>query len=523
MSAPATIPATWQITTLGEVCTHPQYGFTTKAADSGELKFLRTTDITSGFIDWDSVPYCANEPAEPENYLLEDGDVVISRAGSVGFSYLLKNPQRSVFASYLIRFRPLIDRSYFAYFLLSPFYWNEIAENKIGIAVGNVNASKLREIPFPLPPLPEQRRIVAKIEELFSELDKGIENLKQARAQLAVYRQALLKHAFEGKLTADWRAANADKLESTEQLLARIRLEREARYKQQICEWEIALQKWESSEKKESKPSKPRKPADELPLSAEEFASLPKPPNGWTWLRLGSGNVTVSDGPFGSNLKTSDYVGAGVRVVRLENIGVLKFNEEKESFISEAKYRSLSDHTVFPGDIVFSSFITERTRVAMVPNSIEKAVNKADCFCLRCEGSVLLNRYLCVFLSTHFAYKQLEAVIHGVGRPRINTTQLKELYIPVCSPSEQHAMMDKIDELISGLDEMESDIDANLQQAESLRQSILKNAFSGGLVPQDPADETASVLLTRIRVARKDTQSASKNRSGRKHSTAMTH
>ncbi|MDP0971844.1 type I restriction endonuclease subunit S, partial [Klebsiella pneumoniae] len=78
--------------------------------------------------------------------------------------------------------------------------------------------------------LNEQKRIVAKIEELFSELDNGIAVLKTAREQLKVYRQAVLKHAFEGKLTAQWRAENQDKLESPEQLLTRIQQEREARY-----------------------------------------------------------------------------------------------------------------------------------------------------------------------------------------------------------------------------------------------------------------------------------------------------
>ena len=86
----------------------------------------------------------------------------------------------------------------------------------------------------PIPPEREQRRIAAKIEELFSELDKGIESLKMARRQLAVYRQSVLKHAFEGKLTARWRAENKDKLETPEQLLARIKRERSARYEQQL-------------------------------------------------------------------------------------------------------------------------------------------------------------------------------------------------------------------------------------------------------------------------------------------------
>lgn len=326
---------------------------------------------------------------------------------------------------------------------------------------------------------------MAKIEELFSELDKGIENLKQARAQLAVYRQALLKHAFEGKLTADWRAAHPDQLESADQLLARIRAEREARSKQNS-----------------GKTNKPRKsPEISLP-SKEALARLPELPLGWAWLRLGSCNVEIFDGPFGSHLKSSDYTGSCVRVVRLENIGVLNFIEEKKSYVSEAKYKTISEHTVYPGDIVFSSFITERTRMAMVPPSVEKAVNKADCFCVRCHGTGLPNRYACVYLSTRFAYKQLEATVHGIGRPRINTTQLKELFVPLCSPSEQRAVMDKIDGGASVLDGLEADIETNLQKAGAMRQSILKKAFSGELVPQDPDDEPASALLARIRAER---------------------
>ncbi|MEP6879305.1 MAG: restriction endonuclease subunit S, partial [Nitrosospira sp.] len=90
---------------------------------------------------------------------------------------------------------------------------------------------------IPLPPANEQNRIVAKIEELFSELDKGIESLKTAQAQLKVYRQALLKHAFEGKLTAKWREENKDKLETADALLKRIQAEREQRYRQQLAEW----------------------------------------------------------------------------------------------------------------------------------------------------------------------------------------------------------------------------------------------------------------------------------------------
>ena len=119
---------------------------------------------------------------------------------------------------------------------------------------------------FCLPPfsLGCQRRIVAKIEELFSELDKGVESLKTTRAKLNVYRQTVLKHAFEGKLTVRWREENKDKLETPEQLLARIKQERAACYEQQLQKWKTAVNTWEANGKLDKKPTKPQNPRNPL-------------------------------------------------------------------------------------------------------------------------------------------------------------------------------------------------------------------------------------------------------------------
>lgn len=350
----------------------------------------------------------------------------------------------------------------------------------------------MRQLPINLAPLAEQHRIVAKIEELFSELDQGVASLKTAREQLKVYRQSLLKNAFEGKLTAAWRAAHRDQLETAAALQQRIARERQARYQQQLADWQTAGQAG----------PKPKPPKPLPPLTAEELTDLPELPAGWGWIKLGATNVEVFDGPFGSNLKSSDYVSDGVRVIRLENIGGMEFIEDKLSFITPEKYRALEKHTVFPGDLVFSSFVTENVRVAMVPPSVEKAVNKADCFCIRFFGESILNGFALSFLGTRLVYKRLEEEIHGVGRPRINTTQLKNVAIPVCSADEQRELVALVHEKLSEADQLDQTLATALQQADALRQSILKKAFHGQLEKQAKNEEPAAALLERIRAGK---------------------
>ena len=375
----------------------------------------------------------------------------------------------------------------------------EMSDKGTGSTFNAITKGFVENLEFNLPPIQEQRRIVTKIEELFSELDKGIESLKAARAQLNVYRQAVLKQAFEGKLTAQWREENKDQLETPEQLLDRIKQEREARYEQQLKEWKAAVKKWEEVGRSEKKPAKPKKVNLLPPLTETELVELPRVSDGWGWVRLGNLDVDISDGPFGSNLKGSDYVGNGIRVIRLENIGDLEFHNEKASYITMKKYKTISKHTVTAGDVIVSSFVANGTRAVVLPDYIERAVNKADCFCIRCYGSNLENSYIAMFLVTRCASRQLGAQVHGATRPRINTTQLKKCAVPLISRKEQEQMVPELEKKLSLIAQLETCIETHIQKAATLRLSVFKKAFEGKLVPQDPNDEPAWVLLDRIR------------------------
>jgi type I restriction enzyme S subunit len=443
------LPKGWAIATLGEVCTNPQYGWTSKASQSGELKYLRTSDISSGQIDWETVPFCVEIPDDTPKYKIQKDDILVSRAGSVGISYRVsKVPYDVIFASYLIRFKPLdgIEAGYIESYLKSDGYWKSIFDFTAGIAIPNVNATKLAALEIPLPPLNEQRRIVAKLEKLLHRVDACKERLEKIPAILKRFRQSILAAACAGRLTADWREKN---------------------------------QSHNITEDSEL-------PIDWYWKTAEEL--FPK--------------GGIFDGPFGSNLKTVDYTDSGVRVIRLENIGHLRFIGEKETYISKEKYKTLTRHTVGAGDIIFASFIEEEVRACVLPEFPTKAVAKADCFCLRPYSKLVDKRYLAFQLVSRESYDRLIDSVHGATRPRINTTQLRKLEIRMCPLPEQYEIVRRVEALFKKANEIEVRYKKAKAFVDRLTQSILAKAFRGELVPQDPNDEPALVLLERIKVER---------------------
>ena len=201
----------WGVTTLGSICSKPQYGYTTKSSSAGSVRYLRTTDISSGKLNWKTVPFCAIEPDNVNKYQLEDNDIVISRAGSVGVHYLIKRPpENAVFASYLIRFKPKkgIEPRYLSHFFKSKQYWSQITEHSAGVAVQNVNAKKLAALELPLPPYEEQKRIADKLDIVLAKVEAAQAHLNKVSSILKRFRQSVLEAATSGELTKEWRKNN---------------------------------------------------------------------------------------------------------------------------------------------------------------------------------------------------------------------------------------------------------------------------------------------------------------------------
>ncbi|HBN6202030.1 TPA: restriction endonuclease subunit S [Vibrio parahaemolyticus] len=224
-----------------------------------------------------------------------------------------------------------------------------------------------------------------------------------------------------------------------------------------------------------------------------------------TWLptSIDSLSVRAFDGPFGSKLKTADYTDHGIKVARLENIGHLVFNAEKQTFISETKYQELVKNTLEHNDVLFSSFVDEEIRTCLFDERFGTHINKADCFCIRPNQEIVSPEFLMYSLACKHTYEKIKKQVHGATRPRVNLRFLKSFEIAIPNPKEQLVVVDKINQLFSKANKVERQYLEAKARLDRLTQSILAKAFRGELVPQDPNDEPAEKLLERI-VAEKE-------------------
>lgn len=323
--------------------------------------------------------------------------------------------------------RPLsrVDPYYLYRFLSQRSVRRQAKENFTGTAgQARVPTNFIEQLKIPLPPLSEQRRIVAKLEKLLAKVGSCRNGLAKIPTLLKRFRQSVLAAACSGRLTVDFRENDSYE--------------------------------------------------DDLPT-------------GWRWKRLEEllplGGIF--DGPFGSNLKTSDYTSSGVRVVRLENVGHLRFISEREVYVSQEKYETLKKHTVSEGDIIFASFIDEEIRACLLPKLSTATIAKADCFCLRPKTDLVDRQYLTYQLVSQKSYNILFEEVHGATRPRINTTQLRRLEVRLCPLVEQQEIVRRVEALFTRADEIETRCARAKAHADNLTHSILAKAFRGELVPTE--------------------------------------
>ncbi len=346
-----------------------------------------------------------------------------------------------------------------------------------------LNKSLIRKIPVPITPIAEQHRITAKIEELFTKLDAGVESLKKAKAQLKHYRQAVLKVAMEGELTKEWRETHKYELEPASMLLERILKERHEK-------WEAKqLARMKANENMPKDDSWKQKYKESVGPNTED---LPELPEEWVWATLSQlgelnrgkskhrprNDPRLYGGPY-PFVQTSDirhstdvlrhysqtYSEEGLRQSRLWPKGTLCITIAANI----ADTAILGFDGCFPDSIV--GFLAEPSHCNV--------------------------HFVELFMRT--AKKHLEQYAPATAQKNINLEILADVAIPLPPLYEQQKIVEEVEHRLSVAEGVEATIEANLKRSERLRQSILNQAFSGKLVPQDPNDEPANILLERIK------------------------
>lgn len=502
------LPKGWATTSLGELTAEMCLGkMLDKNKNRGTLQpYLRNINVRWFGFDLTNMKEMRFEPGEEARFGLQSGDLVICEGGEPGRAAVWKGETtdaRIQKALHRVRFQAdSYDPSFALYYLFYGTITNRFARHYTGTTIKHLTGKALRQVPFPVPPANEQRRIVAKLEELLSDLDAGVAALQRVRANLKRYRASVLKSAGEGRLTEAWRSQNPPQ-EPASELLARILHQRRARWEQQ----QLAAYKAKGKTPPKGWRSKYREPVE------PDTAGLPELPQGWCWASLAQVAVFQNGRAFPSKHYSDD----GVRLLRPGNLsmdGSVKWTEKNTRRMPEVWAEDYPGYLVYSGELVMNL-----TAQSLADEFLGRTCMTApDDYCLLNQRLARISpiegldaRFTLYLLKSAIFRRFVNGLNTGSLIQHMFTSQLDEFVFPLPPVSEQKAIVSECDERLSIVDRITDQMKTNAQRAPRLRQSILKRAFEGKLVPQDPADEPAERLLRKIQ-AEKPERKAKKAR-----------
>jgi type I restriction enzyme, S subunit len=497
------LPYGWAITTLGAIhldlaagvipAEHPEELFelfSVPSHDQGIPETLHGREIGSN-----------KQTVEPKTVLLSKINPRINRVWVAEPS----GKYKAIASTEWIPFFPLngLEPRYLAYFLRQNSVRDYLARNASGVggSLMRIKAATLRDFPFPLAPQQEQRRMADTLDELLSALDAGVAALKQVCEKLKQYRIAVLNEAVEGGLTAEWRAQHPAN-ESASALLACILAERR--------------QRWEKDQVRKFKESGKAPPKDwkaryEEPSAANTTGLTGLPPS-WCWASAEQLTDFITKGttPAAPLAPTATGEIPFLKVQHLSDIGAFHFLDSP-SFVSRTTHETfLARSKVFPNDVLMNIVGPPLGQVSIIPSDHpEWNMNQAIAV-FRPLGGIPSKFVAICLLSRTVLNQALKRSKTTAGQVNLTLEVCRELAIPLPPLREQLAIVEAAEDHLSVIDHLEAGLHAKLKSAQGLGQAILRQAFEGKLVPQDPNDEPASELLKRIAVERTELESVAK-------------
>ena len=466
-----TLPKGWSEIYLSEISSIINSGFPSGKHNKNKIGIphLRPMNIDyNGYIDLTEIKYVQVKKYDS----LLKGDILFNNTNSpdlIGKTSYVKEDTNWAYSNHMTRIRvntKSIIPKYIAYFLHNLFLQDFFKLNcSHHVNQASVNTKFLQEkIIIPLSPLNEQNRIVSKIDDLFREVDSGILHLNKCKILLKQFRQSILKYAFEGKLTAKWREKNIDEIESPKLQLKR-------------------LLKSHSGNNLQD---------EEIFFENHDINNIP---SSWilTRLQVIAKLNPKSDANISNNTEVSFLP---MRCVH-EETGYVDLSLSKMLKEVRKGYTSFIEN-----DIIFAKITPcmENGKIAIV-NNLRNGIGfgSTEFHVIRLINELPRKYYFYYLLQENL---REDAKIHmkgNAGQLRVSSMYMQDILIPFPSLNEQYVIIDEIEKSFSVINDIESNVEICLLQKQFLRNSILKNAFEGKLVAQDPHDEPASILLEKIK------------------------
>lgn len=474
MTTEQELPKGWKKTTLGAEFEWSSGG-TPKSGipayyENGSIHWLNISDLNDGLVSYAEKKITELGLQESSAKIVPQGAVLIAIYGSIGKLGINTIPLATNQAICFTKKIPeYILNKFLFYYLLS--IRNQLISMGKGGTQQNISQTVLKSVPFLYPTSKEtQQAIVNKIESLFDEIDEGIGRLKTAAQQIQQYRQPLLKNAFNGELTKEWRSKHADTLPSENELLAQIQTTREQHHAQQLADWQTAVTQWEQNGKEGKKPSKPKAPTQAVKFE-ENFADLP---SGWIWGKL-SDLGELARGKSKHRPRNDKKLFGG-----------------RYPFIQTGEVRA-ANRIIKKYEQTYSEFGLEQSKlwqkgtlcITIAANIAETAFLGFDaCFPDSIVGfsasKAVLPEYIELFIKS--ARTRIESYAPATAQKNINLNTLENLIVPYCSLAEQAQIVAILESKLTACDQLAAELAKQLKKAELLKQTVLKAAFSGSLL-----------------------------------------
>lgn len=465
-------------------------GFAFKPTDWGDsgLPIIRIQNLT----DPDK-PLNRTMRLVPAKYRVEPGDLLVSWSATLDAFIWDKEPALLNQHIFKVVLRPdIADKRYAFYSLRYAIEQMRKTEHLHGSTMKHINRGPFLSYAMDIPSLGHQRKVAGYLDELFSHLDAAVKSLERAKANLKRYRASVLKAAVEGRLTEDWRKEHSQ-AEDGQMLLDRILRERREKWELE----QFAKFREKGKEPPKNWQSKYKEPA------GPDASELPELPEGWVWATVEQVNCPLRPISYGVLQPGGDLDG-GIPLIRVCDVvggRVLDAQLKRISPNISAQYQ----RTILRGGEVLLTVVGTIGRTAVVPQSLAGA-NTARAVAVIAVLLPVSPQFFELCLREDSMRVRLTKASHEVARKTLNLEDVRITTIPLPPLAEQQQIVALVEERLSQIDAAEQTIDAELLRAKRLRQSILKQAFEGKLVPQDPNDEPASVLLERIKASREQEQ-----------------